>query len=186
MVEYSGQQARTHAAIIDAAITSLAANPAASMGEIATSAGVGRATIHRYFPERADLLAALVDLALTRASAAHQRALLDQGSARDAVQRLCSEYAELGTLQAVLMANTLPWAEIAKHPLNDRQNAEVAALLPRGHADGSIDPTLSETWFLGIIWAYTTLVFEQMSQADANKPAIVSEYLRRVDKAISA
>lgn len=184
MAEYTGLQARTHAAIIDAAITSLAADPAATMGEIAAAAGVGRATIHRYFPGRDDLLAALVDLALQRVSAAHERARLGDGTAREAVQRLCGEYAELGTLQQILLAGTLPDAEIAGHPLDGQQNADVAALLPRGHADGTIDPTLDESWFLGVIWAYTTIVFEQLAQPHANKHAVVSEYLRRVDKAI--
>ncbi|MCL1870322.1 MAG: TetR/AcrR family transcriptional regulator [Promicromonosporaceae bacterium] len=186
MVEYTGQQARTHAAIIDAAIEALAADPNATMGEIAAAAGVGRATIHRYFPGRADLLSALVDLALQRASAAHERARLDVGPAREAVQRLCGEYAELGTLQAILMAGTLPDDEIAKHPLNDQQQADVAAVLPRGHADGSIDPTLDEDWFLGIIWAYTTLFFEYLTAGTTSKHAATSEYLRRVDKAVRA
>ena len=184
MVEYTGQQARTYAAIVEAAISSLAADPNASMGQIAATAGVGRATIHRYFPERADLLSALVDLALQNATAAHRRARLEEGTVREAVQRLCAEYAELGTLQAVLMAGTLPDDELAAHPLNDEQNAEVAALLPRGHADGSIDPTLNEDWFMGVIWAYTTLLYEQLSKEGANRHAVVSEYLRRVDKAI--
>ncbi|MCL1900305.1 MAG: TetR/AcrR family transcriptional regulator [Promicromonosporaceae bacterium] len=181
---HTAQQARTQAAIIAAAIASLAADPKATMGEIARAAGVGRATIHRYFPERADLLKSLVDLALRNASAAHQRARLTEGTAREAVARLCSEYAELGPLQAILMAGALPDEEMDAHPLNAPQNAEVAAVLPRGHADGSLDPTLDEAWFMGTIWAYTTLAFEYMYQPGANRHAVVSEYLRRVDRAI--
>ncbi|MEU1179064.1 helix-turn-helix domain-containing protein [Streptomyces sp. NPDC005820] len=49
----------TRRAILDAAITLLATDPTASLSEVAAAAGVGRTTVHRYFPERSDLLAAI-------------------------------------------------------------------------------------------------------------------------------
>ena len=59
MAVTSGVKNRTRQAIIDAAIDLLAANPACSLGDIAAAAQVGRTTLHRYFAERADLLAAV-------------------------------------------------------------------------------------------------------------------------------
>ena len=99
------------------------------------------------------------------------------------MQRLCSEYAELGPLLILVFAGTLPDAEIETrtHGLGD-----VAALLPRGHADGSIDPTLDEAWFLGIIWAYSSVAFEQLALGTTSKHAVTEQYLRRVDAAIRA
>ena len=55
----TGARGRTRKAILDAAIGVLATDPAASLGQIADAADVGRTTLHRYFPERADLLTAL-------------------------------------------------------------------------------------------------------------------------------
>lgn len=43
-------------AIVNAAIEILGYNPGASLGEIANRAGVGRATLHRYFSSRDDLI----------------------------------------------------------------------------------------------------------------------------------
>lgn len=50
---------RTRRAILDAAAAVLARNPAASIGEIAEAAETVRSTVHRHFPERADLISAL-------------------------------------------------------------------------------------------------------------------------------
>ena len=55
----SGPRGRTRRAIIDAAISVLAANPAAPLGDIAEAAGVGRSTLHRHFSERGDLMRAV-------------------------------------------------------------------------------------------------------------------------------
>lgn len=57
---------RTGASILDAAVVVLAQNPGASLATIAKHAGIGRATLHRYYPKREDLLRALVLLALQR------------------------------------------------------------------------------------------------------------------------
>ncbi|MDQ3577436.1 MAG: TetR/AcrR family transcriptional regulator, partial [Actinomycetota bacterium] len=45
-----GARARTRRAILDAAISVLSRNPAASLAEVAEAAQVGRTTVHRYFP----------------------------------------------------------------------------------------------------------------------------------------
>ena len=56
----TGTRGRTRKAILDAAIRVLAADPSASLGQIADAADVGRTTLHRYFPDRAELLAAVM------------------------------------------------------------------------------------------------------------------------------
>jgi AcrR family transcriptional regulator len=47
---------RNIAAILDAAVASLADNPDASMAEIAARAGVGRVTLYGHFKTRAELI----------------------------------------------------------------------------------------------------------------------------------
>ncbi|TGJ95488.1 TetR family transcriptional regulator, partial [Actinotalea fermentans ATCC 43279 = JCM 9966 = DSM 3133] len=55
----TGARARTRRAILDAAVSVFSSNQAASLGEVAQAAQVGRSTLHRYFPERADLMRAV-------------------------------------------------------------------------------------------------------------------------------
>jgi TetR/AcrR family transcriptional repressor of mexCD-oprJ operon len=50
---------RIAAGILEAANVLLAERPDASMADIATASGVGRATLYRYFPSRDDLLAGI-------------------------------------------------------------------------------------------------------------------------------
>jgi AcrR family transcriptional regulator len=54
-----GQSPTSQSRILEAAQEILAADAAATVADIAARAGVSRATIHRYFPTRADLLAAV-------------------------------------------------------------------------------------------------------------------------------
>ena len=65
---------RTRKAILDAAMTVLADNPAAPLADIATAADVGRSTVHRYFPERIDLIRALAVHVHALSSAAIEQA----------------------------------------------------------------------------------------------------------------
>lgn len=50
----------TKETLLDAAATTLAQKPDASLNEIAQTAGVGRATLYRYFPNREAILRALI------------------------------------------------------------------------------------------------------------------------------
>ncbi|WP_433348682.1 TetR/AcrR family transcriptional regulator [Micromonospora sp. CA-111912] len=53
---------RNRDAVIAAAIRMLAANPEASMRQIAEASGVARITVYRHFPTREHLIQALIDL----------------------------------------------------------------------------------------------------------------------------
>ncbi|MEO0677815.1 MAG: helix-turn-helix domain-containing protein [Pseudomonadota bacterium] len=50
---------KTRDAIIEAAFAVFSKHPNASLGDVAQHAGVGRATLHRHFPGRAELIRAL-------------------------------------------------------------------------------------------------------------------------------
>ncbi|WP_162186044.1 TetR/AcrR family transcriptional regulator [Amycolatopsis jejuensis] len=67
---------RNRDAVLATAIRLLAADPDASMQEIAGQSGVGRTTVYRHFPTREHLLAALVDLVVTE-----QRAIITTATA---------------------------------------------------------------------------------------------------------
>jgi AcrR family transcriptional regulator len=57
---------RVHAAILEAAGRQLATDPESSFADIAHAAGVGQATVYRHFPDRRDLIAALLGQMIER------------------------------------------------------------------------------------------------------------------------
>ncbi|WP_162907484.1 TetR/AcrR family transcriptional regulator, partial [Allorhizocola rhizosphaerae] len=148
----SGARARTRQAILNAAIEVLARNQGASLGDIATAAEVGRTTLHRYFADRAELIAAVGEETLARLNRATERARLGEGTGGDAIRRLCQEYFELGDLLSLMFAEpgllTGPeWTEMGTC------DPEFVAVVERGYHDGTIDPELPAEWIQNIIWA---------------------------------
>src|ERR1700722_16851223 len=80
---------RTAAAIIDSAATLLAERgEAASMEEIASAAGIGRATLYRYFPNREELLNAMAAASVQELAARIEEANLEAVPFTEAVARL--------------------------------------------------------------------------------------------------
>lgn len=144
-------QSRTRQAILDAAVERLAQNPAASLGDIAAAAQVGRTTLHRYFAERSDLLTAVSAEGNERLNRATTLARLDEGTGAEALLRLCREYFDLGALLSLVFSEpALVGGEECWDPHNDAAFAKVVA---RGHADGTIDPALPADWLENLLWS---------------------------------
>ncbi|MCY4013167.1 MAG: helix-turn-helix domain containing protein [Gammaproteobacteria bacterium] len=72
MTKVSGHaiRPRTLAAIIEAAVRMLSVDPGVTMGEVARGAGVGRATLHRHFKGKADLLRTITARCIEETNAA--------------------------------------------------------------------------------------------------------------------
>ena len=145
-------RARTRAAILRAAIGVLTADQAASLGDIADAAGVARSTLHRYYPEREDLIAALRAYARDEICAATTRARLDDGPAIEALARLCHEYFDHW--------DTLTWSYLdsiseaqGSHASDGDLDPALSAVISRGHADGTIDATVPDPWLQQVLWA---------------------------------
>src|SRR4051794_16823459 len=84
----SGARARTRTAILDAAVEVLTEDRQASLADVAVAAQVGRTTVHRYFPERADLIRAVVFHVVERSQQAIQRAEPHSGPVHNALRRV--------------------------------------------------------------------------------------------------
>lgn len=147
----SAARLRTRQAILDAAITTLAGDPAASLGDIASAAAVGRTTLHRYFAERQDLLEAVTVEVATRLADAEQRARLGEGTGREALSRLVREYFDLGDALSVMFGSQVDvdaaYDRLAPDACSSREAIE------RGHRDGSLDPELPPDWIESVLWA---------------------------------
>ena len=93
-----GPRSRTRRAILDAAMSVLAENPTASLGDIAAAAEVGRSTLHRYFAERSDLLRALALHVHALSNAAIEHAEPDCGPPVEALRRVVECQLDLGPI----------------------------------------------------------------------------------------
>lgn len=71
---------QTRDAIVEAAFLVFAESPTASLGDVAERAGVGRATLHRHFPGRAELMQALAKIAMQELDAAVAAATINAAS----------------------------------------------------------------------------------------------------------
>lgn len=94
----SGARERTRRAILDAAMLVLADHPTAALGDIAAAAGVGRSTVHRYYPERTDLLRALARHVHDLSNAAIERADPTSGPVDAALRRVVESQLDLGPI----------------------------------------------------------------------------------------
>jgi TetR/AcrR family transcriptional regulator, mexCD-oprJ operon repressor len=93
---------RTASAILDAAAHVLAERSDANMAEIAAAAGVGRATLYRYYPSREALLQALADAALREAGERLADAGLDRAAVPEAIERIVRAVVGVGDRYVVL------------------------------------------------------------------------------------
>jgi len=128
---------RTEAAILDAAAEVLAARgPTASMTEIAAAAGLGRATLYRYFPTREALLDGLTEAAIADIIARIADAELDALPVPAALARLTRGILTAGSKYAALAQSG---GKPDKSAEVERQLTEpVRGLLARGVADGTL------------------------------------------------
>lgn len=141
---------RTKHAILAAAAAVIAVKPGASMGEIAEAAQTARSTVHRHYPERAHLIAALQALAASRVKEAYDRADASPDGAKAKLLRLCQDFFEQADL---LMAAHASLSQADQAASTSRSDAALTALIERGQRDNTIDPTLPPAWIEQTLWS---------------------------------
>ncbi|MFV2021301.1 TetR/AcrR family transcriptional regulator [Micromonospora sp. LOL_023] len=178
-------RARTRRAILDAAITALSRDPAASLGDIAVEAGVGRTTLHRYFPERSDLIDGLSQHVLEQIAGATDRARLDQGTALAAIERLCHEYFALGDALAMIFNDP---QHACRPEWSEQTDADrsMLRLIERGHADGSIDPQVDPAWGQQLLWALLYAGWQYVNDDAVPRYEALNQCLRSLRKSLGS
>jgi len=183
-IRESGSRARTRQAILDAAIEVFARNPAASLGDVAAAAGVGRTTLHRYFAERADLTAALREEAKDRLDRAHARARVGDDAGADAIRRLCQEYFDLGDVLSLLFNEQLGTDDDAWGNVGGC-DADFLLMVGRGHQDGSVDRELPATWINSLIWSQLYAGWSYLAEYGVSRHEALRLVLRSVAGAVT-
>lgn len=176
-----GTTSRTRRAILDAAITLLAADRNASLSDIAKAAEVGRSTLHRYYPDRNALVAGL----LTDASRATERAFLeaelDSGTTAEAFQRLVRAMFELGPRVNFLFGESQfaesDWADEGW----EQAHWPVGMLFQRGQQEGYFDPEIDDDWFVRMLWYTVSAGSEVIAEGKLTKHEAIARTIRLLE-----
>ena len=128
-------------AIVDAAAQVLAARPRASMQEIASAAGLHRATVHRHFATRDELVEAVREHALDEFAAVIGDPALQELEPTEALEELTRRSLELGDRNRIYrVAATFDEASDARAELFARPVVEI---VDRGQRAGVVRADLS-------------------------------------------
>lgn len=160
---------RTAALIIECAATLLARNgDATSMEDIAAAAGIGRATLYRYFANRQDLLRAMAVASVEELARAISDADLEAVPFDDAITRLTRAIITTGRKYMALSRDGSGMTRA--HPDADRALVQpVRALFRRGVAEGALRDDLSPDLLLSL---YTGLVRGALETADHKRSGV--------------
>lgn len=145
-----GPRSRTRKAILDAAMSVLAENPAASLGDISVAADVGRSTLHRYFAERTDLLRAVALHVHALSNAAIEHAEPDCGPPVDALRRVVECQLELGPIVPFVYNDPSINADPDLAAALDTGDEVIVEVLDRAATEGAAGPP---GWPRLVFWA---------------------------------
>ncbi|MGP4023061.1 TetR/AcrR family transcriptional regulator [Actinomadura sp. 3N407] len=158
-MDLSPQRQRTYRAILDAAAREWAQDPAVDLGRIAAAAGVGRATIHRYFPDRKRLQSALVSDSWDALHTAIVEAAPGTGSVLQVIDRIVTAMVHVGDRVLFLFATTGGSLSNADASIAGAVDEILIAEIERGQQDGELDATVPAQWIERMVWSivYTGL-----------------------------
>jgi TetR/AcrR family transcriptional regulator, repressor for lfrA len=165
-----GARSRTRNAILDAAMSVLADNPAASLGDIAAAANVARSTLHRYFAERSDLLHALARHVHDLSNAAIEHAEPDCGPAVEALRRVVDCQLDLGPIVPFIYNEPTIAADPELAALLDTGDEVIVDVLNRASMRGSAGPP---DWPRLVFWALLNAGYEAVKLNSAPRVQIV-------------
>lgn len=152
---------QTRDAILEAAFQVFGRDPGASLSDVASRAGVGRATLHRHFKGRDDLMVALAHRALEELDQAVEAATKDAASYGEALRSSLETIVPLADRHGFL----------SREPVEDdpqvmagyrRQQEELAEAVDAAKAEGCFGAEVPTPWivqaFEGLIYAAWELV----------------------------
>lgn len=178
----SGTRARTRLAILEAAAGLLPTHPTASLAEVAAAADVGRSTLHRYFPDRADLLRALARHMLEQLERDFERAEPDVGDPVDALRRVAEAIIDRGPgmtylyNEPTLAQDEELWADV------DLDADPVSRILDR--ASDRLRDDLSRDWMVKCFWSLVYVGWESLRDGDMPRAVVLDSIITTMTSGI--
>lgn len=169
---------RNRAALLDAAAEVLAQSPQASLAEVATRAGLGRATLYRHFDSRDALRSAIQEEAIGRASAALAQAELSGCDTREAIRRAVAALVPVGIRFRILLSDgsdTDPEFLAAR----TAALAPLWAVLTNGVENGELSRAADPAW-LGMVLASLLMTAVRAADAGLVDPADAPDLVAEV------
>ena len=177
-------RSRTRGAILAAAASVLARDRAATLPDIAEAAGVGRTTLHRYFPDRESLIEAAVEDSIQAIYQSVAEAALHQGPSMDAMRRAVAAMVAVGDRlmfvfgdPRLLQGYRAPDGVV---PPSD----PVLDLIERGQAEGAFDPEVSASWIQHVLWVLVYRGCEDADSGELPRHGITATVIRTLENGI--
>lgn len=168
----------TREELLDSALRHLNADPTASMADVATAAGVGRATLHRHFEGRADLVHAIGERCLDRWEASQAEADVAGATASGDADTLtvCLEaYVRLLARDAEEFEFALTEPSQRGFPdlvaRTDELMAVESALYEAGQRAGVLRSDVPPAWLSHVVYGVMVAVCEALRDGDIGSRA---------------
>ena len=158
----------TRSTILTSASSVLAANPGASMTEIATAAGVGRATLHRLFASRADLVRELALESMRACDEATAGIEARVSTATEALHEVVEALVPLGDRFHYLASMPEVYSDDDVAREYKRQQKELSELVDAVKAEGGIDPSIPTAWVVAV---FDALIYAAWNAVDSGELA---------------
>lgn len=159
-----------------------AADPSAPLDAVAEAAGVGRATLHRHFPARADLMRAAALDGITALETALNDAALDQRAPSDAVDALIDLLVPFGERLHFLLVTGDLVGDAEVTAAEARVDEPIRTVLDRATAAGVFRADVPAAWRFAalealIYAAWTGVADGDLARRDAAR--LVRDTIRR-------
>lgn len=176
----AGYDERTQRLLLDAAGEVLARDPSASLASVAMAARLGRSTLYRYFPTRAQLIHALAMDAVAATAAAIERSELDKGAFEEALARAVAEFIPMGDRFHFLLSQPELVNDAAFRDADRVVTQPLCQLVERGRAAGALRADLPRWWTLRALEALVYAAWAGIREGDLARreaPLVVVETL---------
>jgi len=173
-------------AILDGAERLLARHEAPSISAVAVEAGVSRPTVYAHFPDRRQLLEALVERTVGRVMEAVRSAEPDRGPAGEAARRLVTaSWAHLARHQDMAAASAADLSPDAMRRAHAAARDVIRALVDRGRDDGAFRTDLPAEWLVSATLALIHGAAEEVRAGSLDERAALAALLATVDELLA-
>jgi AcrR family transcriptional regulator len=182
----SSSARRTRQAILSATASVLARNRAATLADIAKAADVGRTTLHRYFPDRDELIKAAVVDSLDAIERSVREAAIQQGPPLEAMRRLAAALVDVGDRLGFIFGDPRmveAAAEAAWVP--DLTVPTTIDLVRRGQKEGVFDSQVSAEWIQEMLWAAVYTGWEAANKGLLPRHGVTATVIRTFENGIT-
>ena len=180
----SSARARTRQAILAATATVLGRDRKATLPAIAEAAGVGRTTVHRYFPDRDQLITAAITDSIEAIDQAVAAAALGDGEAVDAMRRLVAALVSVGDRLLFLFGDPRVFEQYEPSAGSRSADDATITLIERGQAEGAFDPGVSAGWIQHVLWALVYTGHEEAVNGRLPRHGVAATVLRTLENGI--